>query len=1626
MKKHYLTPLILLAFHLGSTCFAEAEKPVSYYEQIRPIFQAKCHGCHQPAKSKGKYVITLFDRMLAGGDSGDPAIVAHQPDKSALLALITPQDGKAEMPKKDEPLHETEIALIRTWITQGAKDDTPANAREKYGPDHPPQYTRPPLVTSLDFSADGNYLAVSGFHEVLLYQAADQQLIARLIGLSERIESVAFSPDSKQLAVTGGLPGRMGEVQIWDVEKRSLSLSVPITYDTLYGASWSPDGSIVAFGAADNTVRAINAKSGKVVFFQNAHADWAFDTCFSKAGSHIISVGRDMTTKLYEIETQRFVDNVTSITPGALKGGLASIVQVPDQDQILVGGSDGSPKVYRIFREKDRKIGDDFNLIRKFEEQLGRIYSVDITPDAQWIAAGSSLDRKGQIRVYPFGAPKAKWNIDTDVGIYAVSFHPDGKMLAASGADGQIRLIDTETGKIINTFSAMPSGLVPGTAQLATLPGRITLPYKHASSQLIVQWQTPEGEVKDVTREATFSCSPDIVHIDDRGLVTPLKNGDARLTVQFDGKTQVVPVTVEGMQAVYEPDFIRDVNPLLSKVGCNAGTCHGAKDGKNGFKLSLRGYDPIFDIRSFTDDLSGRRINLASPDDSLMLLKSTGAVPHEGQQVIVPGSTYYQLVRDWIANGVELNLESPRVTSIQLSPENPVIQQVGDTQQFRVVATYADGTERDVTREAFIDTGDMEIAGADKRGLLTTLRRGEAPVLARFEGNYATTILTVMGDRSGFEWKGQPVQNRIDELVDQKLQRLKILPSALCTDTDFIRRINLDLTGLPPTPEAVRAFHADPRPSREKRDAVIDALIGNDAYVEHWANKWADLLQVNRKFLGPEGAKMLRAWIHTEVKANTPYDQFTRKILTASGSNKENPPASYYKTLRTPEDRMENTTHLFLATRFNCNKCHDHPFERWTQDQYYEMAAFFAQIDLKKDPESGDKKLGQTAVEGGKPLYEIISDKKDGEVKHDRTGAITPPAFPYPAEHTAKPEDPRRVQLADWLTSPDNAYFARSYVNRLWGYLNGTGIIEPLDDIRAGNPPSNPALLDYLTEAFVKNGFNVQEIIRMIAKSRTYQLSIRPNKYNEDDHRNYSHAKARRLPSEVLYDTIYTSLGAPTRFPGVPQGTRAAALPDVGIKLADNFLDNTGRPVRESACECERSGELQLGPIMALVSGPTVDQAITDPGNVLPKLVAEFKENRPLINNLYLRMLNREASEDELHSVMKIFGQIVQDQISVTNALAAYEKDTEKIKATREKEHTDRIALAVESLKAYETKIADREAQLDKKRDDKIAAAEKVFQEYTAGLPELLTKWEADETSTTEWKPLDPKTLKGPNETQLSRQDDLSIIVEGKSIKGQYEIEAETDLKDLTGIRLEVFSDDRYPANGPGRSDNGNFVLSEFKLEAGPKDKPAEKKPVGLKDAKATFSQDNYEVAKAIDNKGDTGWAVSPQVGKSHMATFEIKDRFKHEAGSLLRFSLQQNHDDTHLLGRFRISVTRSKVVGFMPDEIGAILSVAQTDRTEEQQKMLLDYYQEQDPEFQKRRKAVGEARTMPRPVDPMLAQLRITKTKAEAPLGEDPVLVRLRRDADLSTRQLQQKRLTAAQDIAWALINTPEFLFNH
>jgi WD40 repeat protein len=440
---------------LCTQSLAWCETPtVSYFKQVRPIFQSHCQGCHQPAKQGGDYVMTSHAALLKGGESGAAAIVPGQPEASELLKQIQPNDkGEAAMPKgKEKPLSPPEIELIKQWIAAGAIDDSPASTRPQYDTEHPPEYAAPPVITSVRYSPDGTIMAVSGYHEVLLHKADGSERVARLVGMSERIESAAFSPDGTKLAVAGGSPGRFGEIQIWNVAERKMILSLNVGYDTCYGASWSPDGKMVGFGCPDNTVRAIEAETGKQVVFNGAHNDWVLDTAFSLKSDHLVSVSRDMSMKLTEVATQRFIDNITSITPGALKGGLTAVDRHPQRDEFLTGGSDGVPKMYKMLRTSARQIGDNANLVREFGGMPGRIYSVAFSRDGKYIAAGSSLDGKGLVRVYQTDDAKQVSQSEIAAGVFTVSFNHDGSQVAAAGFDGEIRILQSSDGNIVKQF----------------------------------------------------------------------------------------------------------------------------------------------------------------------------------------------------------------------------------------------------------------------------------------------------------------------------------------------------------------------------------------------------------------------------------------------------------------------------------------------------------------------------------------------------------------------------------------------------------------------------------------------------------------------------------------------------------------------------------------------------------------------------------------------------------------------------------------------------------------------------------------------------------------------------------------------------------------------------------------------------------------------------------------------------------------------------------------------------------------------------------------------------------------------------------------------------------------------
>jgi hypothetical protein len=773
---------------------------------------------------------------------------------------------------------------------------------------------------------------------------------------------------------------------------------------------------------------------------------------------------------------------------------------------------------------------------------------------------------------------------------------------------------------------------LPEIKSIATEPAALTLQTGRDDQQVLVWGAAADGRKFDLTDDATFKPDSASLEVGPDHYIHGKAPGQSHVTITAAGKSLKLAVNV--VNADLPPvRFGRDVMPVLAKSGCNAGTCHGGQKGKNGFKLSLRGYDTAWDYHALVEELQGRRVNRVQPDQSLMLLKATSTVPHEGSQAIADGSAYYKLLYQWIKEGVknEPDPANARPTSIEVLPAVVDLDLPGRSQRVIVLAHFKDGTARDVTRESILTSSNTDAAKI-KENRLTAIRRGEGAVLVRYEGNYAAAPFGIMGDRNGYAFKPMAESNFIDAHVNAKLQKVKSLPSELCTDSDFVRRIYIDLIGVPPTGEQARAFVEDTAPSKEKRAKLIVALMSGGDYVAYWSNRWADLLQCNSKMLGKEGVWIFREWIRESIAQNKPYNQFAYELITAQGSNYTNPAASYLLTLGRDKTTIDNgvqdnlahvdtgkitedVSQTFLGVRFNCNKCHDHPFERWTQSQYYQFGAYFAQVKFKKG-ERGDEVVVYASHDGG-------------EVTHPRTNLVVPPVVPYGASPSLAGEPIRNRAFADWMTSPQNPLFAKSYVNRMWSYFFGLGIIDPVDDIRAGNPPTNAALLDALTEDFVKHNFDTRHLIQTIVSSTTYQLSLVPNKWNEDDKINFSHNHPRRLGAEQMMDAVAIATGTRDRVPGLPDGMRSVYAPD-GVVEGSDFLRLFGRPKRESACECERTNNVSLAHALNLINGPTISDAVANPGSKLVQLVQADPDNPKAVTQIYYMILGRPATAAEI------------------------------------------------------------------------------------------------------------------------------------------------------------------------------------------------------------------------------------------------------------------------------------------------------------------------------------------------------------------------------------------------------------
>jgi hypothetical protein len=745
---------------------------------------------------------------------------------------------------------------------------------------------------------------------------------------------------------------------------------------------------------------------------------------------------------------------------------------------------------------------------------------------------------------------------------------------------------------------------------LKATPAEVTLDGPESTHQLLVNLG-----VTDLTHRAKYEVVDGaVVGVTARGLLEPRGEGMTDVRVQHDGQTATVKVTVRGVKAPAPVSFEQQVMPLLTKAGCNSGGCHGKAEGQNGFKLSVFGFDPEADQKAITAESRGRRVFPSSPESSLLVMKGTGRTPHGGGKKLHEGTLPYKRLVRWIAEGASLRTETaPPVASVEVEPADKVLP-LGGSQQLRVTAIDSRGQRRDVTAEAEFESNATTIAGVDHGGFVQAAQiPGEAAILVRYLGQVTVARFTV--PRTGNTFTRPPEANFIDGHVWDKLARLGIPPSELADDATFLRRVYLDVIGTLPTAKEARDFLADT--DATKRAKLIDTLLARPEYADFWATKWADLLRVDRDVLGANGSVAFHRWLRQQFADNRPYDQFARDILTAEGKITSTGPAGLYKALGTPEVISRSLSQVFLGVRIECAQCHHHPSDRWGQDDYFALAGFFTGVSKK-----------------GAAGEEAVVSSSGADLKHPRTGKPIPTRVLGGKDLTFPDRTDRRVALADWLTSPDNPYFARMIVNRLWSHYFGRGLIEPIDDLRLTNPAANEPLLTALAKHLVTSKYDLKVIARTILNSRVYQLGP-ATKANGDDEQNFSHARSRTMPAEVLLDAIGQTTGVPEKFNGTPEGTRAIQLWD--NRMPSYFLQLFGRPARTSVCECERSTEPSIAQALHLMNAEEIEAKIRSRKGTARKLADSEMTPPAIIDELYLSTHSRLPTKAEQAAMLDLF-----------------------------------------------------------------------------------------------------------------------------------------------------------------------------------------------------------------------------------------------------------------------------------------------------------------------------------------------------------------------------------------------------
>ena len=1240
---------LLLCF----TAIALSSAPIadSKAREALGILRAECFSCHGE-KQKGGFSFKTRDLLLKGGDEG-VVVVAGKPESSRLLRLLEPGADPHMPPKKQ--LAPPQIRAVRHWIRAGVPWEASALEEDAVKLEAvrlealPPSYG-PVLAVAL--SPDGTRLAVGRGGTLILHDLSKPTfpILAQVTAQEDAIQSLAWSLEGRMIA-----SGSFRSVVFWDGEtlRREGTMTNGLS-GRITALEFAPGGGVLALAdggeGRGGQVRFIEVAGRRVTASWRVHSDTVFDLEYSRDGTRLLTAGGDQLVKVWEVATGQ--------TIAVLEGHTAQVLSAvfnTNATQVLSGGADRQLKVWNVAtREKIAQLGSPATSVSAVAWPGAglRLYSAN---------EGGEVFQYSQLKSHSgeqsSGTADERRLAEGGEAAYCLAVSADGGRVCAGFYDGSVRIWDGESKLIATLVDSSPKAAVvatqglgsirgkspkagakvdaiplqrerarPATFKVSTVvklsaePARLSLSQGATRQGVLITAQTSDGFEVDVTDTAVFRVERGApIRLGEQGEIVAVRSGKSLLTVRLGRHEVVIPVEVSGEgELVSNPSgFVRDILPVLSQAGCSAGSCHAKPEGQNGFKLSVFSYDPVADYGEIVKEARGRRVFPAAPDSSLLLRKPLGRVAHEGGQRFKEGSETHRVLSDWIRQGMPFALTNePILLGITVSPAQRRYRK-GAVQKLLVVARYSDGSQRDVTRLAAFDSNEREIAAVDSQARIQVGQlTGQGAVVARYMGFVGDSRIVVPAE-TRFPTESYavlPTHNFIDKLAYTRFQELGILPSELCTDTEFLRRSKLDAVGQLPTALEVREFLANTDPN--KRAQWIDRTLGNSAYADHWANRWADLLRPNPDRVGVKSVYLLDHWLREQFRNNVPYDSFVRSILLAEGGNHRDGPAVIYRDRREPVELTTMFSQLFLGTRLECAKCHHHPNEKWSQDDFYRFAAYFGPLKQKGAGLSPPISAGM----------ETFYFTPGGNVKHPVTGQIVAPRPPDGPELVAGSQDPR-VALADWLTAPKNPFFARAAVNRVWAHFFGRGLVHPVDDFRVTNPGVNPELLDALANDFESSHYDLKHLIRTILGSRLYQLSSTANASNVADTRNFSRSYRRRLPAEVLADAVSGVTGVVDTFEAVPTG--GSANQAWSYKIQSHFLDAFGRPNSSSDCPCERELQLSVVQSLHLMNSTQIQGKLAHAEGWVRQIAKSDRPPVTLIEEVYLAALNRPPTETE-------------------------------------------------------------------------------------------------------------------------------------------------------------------------------------------------------------------------------------------------------------------------------------------------------------------------------------------------------------------------------------------------------------